>query len=500
VSNFFKEIRISLLYIFTIVSMRKQDFLIQLIQSLNSGERRHFMLSAKLYSGDKLYIQLFELLEQQAEYNVENLCRELNITPNQLAVTKHYLNDTLLHCLRNFEEIESETPGEHLVDLTRRNIEVLIDRGMYLYAVDLLKNALADARRMEMLETICILLSTRIVCWRKLERFEELEQDYTERERMTAVLFEFRELLLIEAKVAAIERNRAQPGEIKKIFEHPLMQKTADELLSLKAKTAWFQTRFVCYLLLGEQTLCLGIAREQHKYYQRIPEIKWVSPGSGIYSYSTLANAELEAGNAARALEIVEQMARAPLLRHLQKNNVLSIKKHAYTFKTELYFKLNRFRELITLVEKADKQLTEGRPVYDQFLSLYYHGLALLHTGQSAEAIIKLNELLQLDDKHRKDLQKYVRPAIILCQLNLGNYATVPYAIKSTRAWMKRAKISSPEVELFLSLAYSIANAPEMQRRERWLKLQADEEEGKLNSLDKEINLKSWLKRKLSRQ
>ncbi len=480
--------------------MRKQDLLIQLIQSLNSGERRHFMLSAKLYTGDKQYVRLFEVLEQQPEYNADYLCRQLGISPNQLAVTKHYLSEALLRCLRNFEEIESDTPEDHLVEMGKANAQLLVDRGLLAYALDMVKSTLGEARKFEMLETICHLLSIQIVCLRNMERFEEMEQAYMEREKMTVVLSEFRELMLLEARVAAVERNRAELAGLRKILEHPLLQKGVDQLLSLKARIMWFQTRFACHFLLGEHAAALKIARGQHQYCQNTPAIKWVNPFVWAYSYSALANAELEAGNAALAFDLVEQMERSRAMQHLQKANFAYLKKHAYTFKTELLFKLLRFKDLIALVEKADKNLTENRPVYEQFISLFYYGLALFHTGQSGEAIIRLNELLQLSDEPRKDLQNYIRPSIILCQLQLENYTTVPYLIKSTRAWIKRSKNTSAEVDLFLSLAYSLASAPETQRRDRWLKMQDALNQNKLSGMDKELHLKSWFEGRIARR
>jgi hypothetical protein len=480
--------------------MRKQDLLIQLIQSLNAAERRHFMLSAKLYSGDKQYIRLFELLEQQPEYNATYLCQQLGINLNQLAFTKHYLSEALLRCLRNFEEIESDTPEDHLVETGKADAQVLVDRGLFVYALEVIKKTLAGARKFEMLETICQLLSIQIVCLRNLERFEELEEAYTEREKMTIVLHEFRELTLLDSRVAAIERNRKQQAELRRILQHPLLKKMVNELLSLKAKITWFQTQFACNILLEEHSTALQFARQQYEYYQKSPVIKWVNPAMWAYSYSILANAELETGNAARALELVEQMERSRAMQHLQKNTAAYLKMHGSTFKTELLFKLCRYKELLEFVAKADKRLAGSRPVYDQFLTLFYQGLALFHTGQSDEAVVKLNELLQLTDERRKDLQNYIRPVIILCQLQLQNYATVPYLIKSTRAWIKRSKNTSDEVELFLSLAYSLANAPETERRGRWNKLQEALNHNKLSAMDKELHLKSWMEQRMSRR
>jgi hypothetical protein len=479
--------------------MRKQDFLIQLIQSLNDAERKHFILTGKLYTGNRQYIQLFELLEQQKEYSTEDLCKQLNLNTNQLAVTKHYLSEALLRCLRNFEEIESDTPEDHLVEMGKANAQLLVDRGLLAHALDVTTKTLADARKFEMLETICQLLSIQIVCLRNLERFEEMEKAYDEREKMTAVLHEFRELLLLESRVAAAERNRAQLVDLKNLLKHSLLKKKVADLLSLKSRIMWFQTRFTCYILLGDHAAALRIAGEQYQLYQKEPAMKWVNPFAWANSYSILANAELEAGNAAQAFELVLQMERSSAMQYLQKNTAAYLKGHIYTFKTELLFKLSRFRELVALVEDADKQVTSNRPIYEQFLSLFYYGLAQLHLKKGAEALINLNELLQLGNEHRMDLQNYVRPAIILCHLDLENYATVPYLVKSTRSWIKRTKNATPEVELFLSLAYSLANAPDTQRRERWLKIEEAINENKLPGLEKELHLKRWLQQKLVR-
>src|ERR1700739_3091526 len=84
--------------------MRKQDYLVELIHSLNASERRYFKLFNSPQQGAKKYELLFEELSKVETYNAGTISKKLKISKKQLADDKNYLQQVLLRALRNFNE------------------------------------------------------------------------------------------------------------------------------------------------------------------------------------------------------------------------------------------------------------------------------------------------------------------------------------------------------------------------------------------------------------
>src|SRR5437868_6183410 len=89
--------------------MRKQDYLLQLIKSLNPNEQRYFKLFSQVQPGEKRYLKLFDALENEESYEPGKLSRELELQPKQLVDDKHYLQQVLLRSLRIYDDETSET-------------------------------------------------------------------------------------------------------------------------------------------------------------------------------------------------------------------------------------------------------------------------------------------------------------------------------------------------------------------------------------------------------
>ena len=107
--------------------MRKQDYLLHLITRLEPNEKRYFRLFSGLQPGEKRYMKLFEALENKQKYEANELCSELGIESWQLADDKHYLTQTLLQVLRNYDQESTElnilkSNQEHAQSLINRTV------------------------------------------------------------------------------------------------------------------------------------------------------------------------------------------------------------------------------------------------------------------------------------------------------------------------------------------------------------------------------------------
>lgn len=120
----------------------------ELIRSLTPSEKRYFKLQNKTESGTKSYLQLFEVLEQQSQYDELAIRKALDGQKllNQLHVAKNYLYKQILRSLRSFHAGSDSNISpflafaEHLGDMN-----ILQSKGLFLQSRKALRKAEAIA-------------------------------------------------------------------------------------------------------------------------------------------------------------------------------------------------------------------------------------------------------------------------------------------------------------------------------------------------------------------
>lgn len=120
--------------------MTPKDDLFQLIKSLSKSEKRYFKLYSSFRSGDKIYLQLFDTIEKQNEYNEDVIKKKFKGETfiNQLTKTKYYLYNHILKSLRSYgNKMTKERELRELLD----NIEVLYEKQLYSHAIKFIEKA-----------------------------------------------------------------------------------------------------------------------------------------------------------------------------------------------------------------------------------------------------------------------------------------------------------------------------------------------------------------------
>jgi tetratricopeptide (TPR) repeat protein len=120
---------------------QQTDFLLQLISNMTSAEKRSFKLYVKRNSpkGEILFLQLFDLLDKEKEYNADRILKKLpKIKRSQLSNIKANLYQQLLTCLRLIQtkKVEEIKVREH-IDYAK----ILYDKGMYRACLEILEKA-----------------------------------------------------------------------------------------------------------------------------------------------------------------------------------------------------------------------------------------------------------------------------------------------------------------------------------------------------------------------
>jgi hypothetical protein len=476
--------------------MRKQDYLVQFIAALSANEKRYFKLFAGIQPGDKRYLRLFDALENKQTYDSKALMQELDLTAHQLSDDKYYLYQTLLKSLRSFDSpVRSLSLFRDFMD-----IQILMDRKMWDQALELIERALTDARQRELFTCIEVLLAFKKGSLKALNRFSEAAQLLEDNRRNAAALAELNEVnsLCYLTVMSVIKRPHIIDAD--EYLRHPMMKKRPEELLSIKAATCWFTVDTNVTILTDDVPKYLESKRAAVNFYRAHPQLMEIDIGVYLYNYINLAQAECDNGNyseSLKALAELEDIIKNPPA-HLPMSNLERVDFYTYLAKAHLLCITSKYNEALAISLKLYKH-SYPTAAHERYAVIFDIAVSMLHLHKTTEACEKTEELMQMKDDVRNDLQPYTRMIMVLCQFDMGNFETIPYFIRTVKVWLKRKKISSGEADLFFSHTYAIARAPETKRRELCLKLQQAIANGQLEDANRILNLKGWLEQKLNR-
>ncbi|MDB5281016.1 MAG: hypothetical protein JWO06_91 [Bacteroidota bacterium] len=478
--------------------MPKQDNLIQLIKTLSPGERRYFKLFSGLQAGEKKYVRLFELLETRGNYDSGELTKELGITTSQLAVLKHYLNQVLLSSLRS--NIEKPTHTDELYS-NLADARALLVRRLFAQALEIIEKALDRAWELEQFELIDDLLKVKSNCLIDTHDFDGLQQINKDYRKLTGITEELNEITHLRYISMWLEKERESDAEIKKLLKHPLLKKRPEMLKSLRAQIAWYSTVSNCSKAsTGREEFTL--ARKEWAFYKKHPEIKVIHGMAYVTAFTCIATATAEAGDTDEALTLLSELEQVIDKGEVQvsKAKGTSVKSFIYNMRTIIFQAKGLFEKMLQEIDKV-QPLIKGRPVMEQFEVSFSHAAALVHLGYSQQAVAKLDELIQMKLPVRASLSKALRPLLIMAQIDMNNYALLPYLIKSAKAWMKRNTYEDKDYKLFYSLIAETVNplAPQIQQQ-AYNKLLTAVNEGKLGQLHDDCALEYWLERKIKKR
>lgn len=475
--------------------MRKQDYLLKLIQSLEPNEKRYFKLFSGIQPGEKRYLRLFDALENKEQYDAALLSSELNIPVKQLADDKHYLSQALIKSLRSYDEDASVLTS---VYRDRDDAWALLTRRMFDYALEVADKALAKAHELELYEVILETLLIKHSTLLALQRFKELKV-VTEQYRKTAVMAtELFELYEIRGYAMSYENMPDKEKNFKKLLQHPLLKKKVTELKSVRAKITWFAIMRY-YYSSGEsrKQKFIELSRAEVAFYKKTPAIHQINPVAYAVSFASLADAEGRMKNYESGIKIFNQLkqwlAKSPDGLSAARNASIGFyadMKIAYHL-----FSLQQFKTAAEKYEAIFDKLP-SRPLGEQYDLLFYNTVTQIQIGNTRAAADILNELMNIKEEVRTDMIPYTRILSIMIQIDMGNYELVPSLVQANRVWLNRKKISDKEINLLNSAFLAIATSPIGERKNQWRKLYNDIA-GRFKQTEEYLHIKHWIGNKI---
>lgn len=471
--------------------MAKKDNLLQLIASMSAADKRQFKLDCSVLPGDKRYLKLFDALESEKKYNGPALCRQLKLTAKQLADDKHYLSRVLLSNLRSNVPLETDT------DILYNEFEDarhLVRRGLYSYAAEIAEATLKQARSGEHFDLMYNLLSLLHTCYNHLQNYPRMHSIGEECRQLAALSAERNEMRWITGMASDFSMvKHGEGGSFDKLMQHELMQKQPEEFKSELARAEWFATTHRYYLTRSAREETYQAILREWQYYQHHSNVKRHFSRIYILANTRMINAEYAVKNYKRMQQLVEQ------LKQEVKGPAIKISKAQQQYYADyadcmLLIALHGQHQYEKLLDTAAKMNYARMPSY-QAMYLLYQAAALLNLKRPAEAMDKLEELLQLGNDVKPDWLGIVRTMAILAQYDMGNHQILPHLVQSTKVWLRRNKVFDKEDELLFSLLAAIVKPnTAMAHKKAWQKLIAAIEARKLTYLCDTLHFEQWVR------
>lgn len=495
---------------------QKTDDLLRLIDSLTRAEKRHFRLFVKRNQAantEILFLQLFNYLEKQEEYDEEHLMKRIKgIKKSQLSNLKAHLYKQLLTSLRLLNRHkDEEIMLRESIDYAR----ILYNKGLYSQALDALEKVKKRALAYEY-HTVAL----------EVAQFEKLiEGQYITRSiggRAAALSQECAQLV---DQIGATERFNnlslqlygyyLETGMVKNETEHrtvkamfaSLLPKEEFESLSFWAKVYYCQAYMWLHHIGQEFALV-------HRYSQRVVDLfrdkpEMIRLNAALYLKSLHAHL----GNLFNMWQYDKFEPELKILLAFPETYDFGADTNAenlwqlyqFTHRIQQHYLEGTFTKGLDMVPDLMEAIEDDRYSWDEYRQmLFYYRIACLYfgSGDNDRAIDYLNLIInQRTPNYRSDIQAYARILSLICHFEMGNVQLVEYQVKSVYRFLAKIEHLQETQQHIFRFLRRLPRIREDQLNEEFKKLkeQLDKVSGKpyeqrtLTYLD----VTSWLQAKI---
>lgn len=414
---------------------------------MTKGDRRNFKLFAQLQDGDKKYIQVFDAIEKQTDYDEKKLLKQFEGErfTKQFSVAKNYLYRYILKTLHIFHK----DPHSELVTLIHQ-VRILMGKNLFDQAQKLLRKAKHKAEDQEAFKELLALLQMEREIYfhnKKLNQFEAFIQDIQEKEldyvAKVENLIHYKHLQdqtrLCKKRIREA-RNKGDLQPFREILENPLVA-SPDQPLSNRARIQRFAILCDCALYEGRFEDCEEYSGRIIELFEANPGIREVDNLMYLLELSYLSGFQYRNGKHDLAYETLERLRNATTLSHQEQLRIFE-KYSQITLAIALERgDLKNGREAALTIEQEFGQM-EGKIRKAIELSLFFHlAYFWLIAGEPSQALKWINRLLnEPKTELRVDLQCMARILNLIIHYELGNRDLVEYSAKSAYRFIYKRK------------------------------------------------------------
>lgn len=427
--------------------MKKANELFELIKSLTTNEKRYFKLYARLQEGTKNYMELFDALEQQTEYNEADLLKQYADAPftRHFSFTKNYLYKQILRALAHSQtdNFVEQTLWEGL-----QQAKVLGRKQLYRPCERLIENIRQKAYLHEdyVLLVELLLLKGKLVSKFAFGNFEndmpalvserelamQLHQNYMEYKNLNDKMFH-------HIVISGSSRKAEAQNEMSVLMNNPLMLHH-DTALGKKAKIIFHNLWFLYAYYTSDIATSLYHKEQALSIIESIP------------TYFT-EDVDLYINNISNIMVLLNMLQRyEATLVYMEKLKQLKVNSAAmqslwfqayYNTSLVVYAALADVEKPLALVSDIEAGLEKYKDSINKIrrIDLCFNvSILYFKTAQYGHAHQWLEKVLNESGHIREDVQCFARIFNLLIHYEMGNHLLLESLIRNYGRYLQKHK------------------------------------------------------------
>ncbi len=495
--------------------MKPSTELFDLIKTLSKSEKRFFKLSSSLQSGEKNYVKIFDAIDEQEEYNEEDL---KNLFKNESFIQhfpseKNHLYKLILKSLRAYH---SDNSISSILQQEIKNIEILFKKALYKECNKFLHRAKKMAHEHEKFYYLFELINMEKQLLE--EAYESGEFDYD----LDALIKEENEILdklrnlaeyhILYSRINYVFRregfthNEEERNIVKEIENYHLIKGKNTALSSSAAS--------ICYYIKGLCAVTNRHYQDAYIFFNKVKEILDRQPNLKadlakryVRTLSHLMYCYIDDQKFDEARQVIEEMHQ---LEGKEGFNNIDVEVNIFTStnlaelvlwekKGEHKLALNKINTIISGFSKMGDTINkENKLLFNYHIATIYFG-----AGEYKDALHWINNVLNENEQSlRQDIYAFARLVNLIVHYELGNHDLLEYIIKSTLRFLnKKEKDYKVESVIVRHLRKLVKITMEMERREAYQKMKTELETLFENPIEKVLldyfDVLAWLDSKI---
>jgi hypothetical protein len=446
------------------MSNKASNNLFELIKSLNKSEKRYFKVFSSRHTigEENSYIKLFDYIDKMEEYDEEVLFTHFKGKTflNKFSITKARLYTNILKSLDTFHSTSSV---DAQIFRSIHSAEILYNKGLYKQSEKILHSAEKQARKHENFNLLLeIKQKQKLLIENELYtdvNAAQISKMFEEEKGIIDEIQQYHKLWNIKSLVfQEINRN----GKVRNEEDTVKLHQWVEKIENMDIAESCTKTKYLYHHIQSAYYFSVNDLKLSHYHLKAIIELLednaiLAKEQPNIY-FSTLTNFIYISTRLKKYGEAQDNLAKLKSLSTKGKSIDMDIKYFSSTYSLELFLlaekgEYNKALDLIPHIEEAYRlygdHISSLRKAYIDFQV----GVIYLSLGDYTKALHWINNILnegKIDQK--QDIYCFAQLINLILHFELNNDRFLPYAINSTKRYLKNRNRIYKFEEIFLKL------------------------------------------------
>ncbi|SEK66027.1 hypothetical protein [Parapedobacter koreensis] len=475
--------------------MNKKGNLFLLIRSLSKSEKRYFRIFAGMGGRDANYLQLFDVIDKQEQYDEEAVREKFKGEKflNQLHVTKIYLTELIMKAMRNYHADSSVEST--ILDLIK-DAELLFNKELYDLCHSRILKAEELADKYEKLPLLVEVLSWK----RKLNlTISGTPPDVNAiLEKESEAIEQMNILNTYWAQIMNIRTAIMDNTDIKSI-----KPAASGNDFTLQSKILHIHIAYTIHFFSGDTKGAIRYSTDLIELLEKFPGRIREDPHSYVTAISNKISVLLAVKRWEEIPPLIDRIREVPRKYKLEHENKFTVRLWLRTFNVELemYRDSKEHEKGIVLMHQIQKFIAARRTaIPDDYILMFYYQFASIFFQKKAysQSLHWLNEIINSGfGNAREDIQAYARILNLIVHFELNNIIVLRYAVDSCRRFLKKRRIDNGAVKEVLNLFSGLSRAYPTAYEPIFKKSYAKFSRSDIGQLQDFIDIKGWLEEKM---